>query len=292
MTYWLDIFTPKSWEEFKKAGATISGFPERRWRGAQRIDVGDILVCYMAGQCRWFAALEVMSKAFRDNAPIWTDNVYPIRLKVKPLLAIEPPSRGIAAKATLSKLKLFSGLKNIGLALRTAPRIIYKQDGDLLMSELKRLASSELLPTPIQGVRIRVSHRELIDMLCEIGKTLGFISKSEEETPDKAYRCDVTWRDYEHHSPSKVFEVELSKNIEHALSSLLHASHIWRSEQLYLIIADEADFARVEKLVERPLLGAFSEISRKLRAYPWSEVNKLYEVINASKEFIARLAER
>ena len=30
--------------------------------------------------------------------------------------------------------------------------------------------------------------------------------------------------------------------------------------------------------------GAFSEISRKLRAYPWSEVNKLYEVINVCIE--------
>lgn len=285
MTYWLDVFSPKSWEEFKKAGATISGFPERRWRGVQRIDAGDILVCYMARQHRWFAALEVTSKAFRDSAPIWTDDVYPVRLKVKPVVTVEPPSKGIPAKETLSKLKLFSGLKNIGLALRTSPRILDKQDGDLLINELRSLAGSE-------PPAARVSHRQLVDMLCEIGRTLGFVTRTEEETPDKAYRCDVTWRDYEHHSPSKVFEIELSKNIEHALSSLLHASHIWRSEQLYLIIADEADFARVEKLVERPVQGAFSEISRKLRAYPWSEIKKLYDFIDVSKEFIARLAER
>ncbi|MBL7208941.1 MAG: hypothetical protein ISS52_02460 [Dehalococcoidia bacterium] len=31
MTCWLDVFTPKSWEEFNKAGARVSGFPERRW---------------------------------------------------------------------------------------------------------------------------------------------------------------------------------------------------------------------------------------------------------------------
>lgn len=291
MTYWLDIFTPKSWGEFKKAGESTSGFPERRWKGVQRIDVGDILLCYMAKQSRWFAALEVTSKAFRDETPIWTDDVYPSRLHVKSLVTVEP-NNGIPLKETISKLRLFSGLKNIGVALRTAPRIIDKQDGDLLMSELKRLASSESPTTLVQRERIRVSHRQLVDMLCEIGKTLGFITKREEETPDKAYRCDVTWRDYEHHSPSKVFEIELSKNIEHALSSLMHASHTWRSEQLYLIVADEADFARVEKLVERPLRGAFSEISRKLRAYPWSEVNKLYEAINESKEFIAHLAER
>lgn len=292
MAYWVDVFNAKTWEEFKQAGAAISGFPERRWKGVQRIAVGDILICYMARQHRWFAALEVTAKAFRDSTPIWTDDVYPVRLKVKPLVTIEPPSKGIPAKETLSKLRLFSGLTNIGLALRTSPRVLDKQDGDILMSEFRRLAGGEFPSTATQGERIRPSHRQLVDMLCEIGRTLGFFTRTEEETPDKAYRCDVTWRDYEHHSPNKVFEIELSKNIEHALSSLLHASHIWRSEQLYLIIADEADFARVEKLVDRPLHGAFSEIARKLRAYPWSEVKKLYDFVDVSKELIARLAER
>jgi hypothetical protein len=292
MTYWLDVFSPKSWEEFKKAGATISGFPDRRWKGVQRINPGDILVCYMARQHRWFAALEVTSKAFHDSSPIWTDDVYPVRLRVRLLVAVEPPSRGIPARETLSKLNLFSGLSNIGLALRTSPRILDEQDGDLMLDELRRRAGSEPPPPSISPEPIHVSHRQLVDMLVEVGETLGFVSRREEQTPDKAYRCDVTWRDYEHHSPSKVFEVELSKNIEHALSSLLHASHIWRPEQLYLIIADEADFARVQKLVDRPLLGAFSEISRKLKAYPWSEVKNLYDSIAVSKEFIARLAER
>ena len=292
MAYWVDVFTPKSWEEFKKAGAALSGFPERRWKGVQRINVGDILVCYMARQHRWFAALEVASKAFRDSSPIWTDEVYPVRLRVKPLVTIDPPSDGIPARETLSKLRLFSGLTNIGLALRTSPRTLDKQDGELLVSELRRLSEgTHPAPSPEKD-RARPSHRQLMDMLCEIGKTLGFVTNTEEETPDKAYRCDVTWRDYEHHSPNKVFEIELSKNIEHALSSLLHASHIWRSEQLYLIIADEADFARVGKLVDRPLHGAFSEIARRLRAYPWSEVQKLYGLVDASKEIIARLAER
>lgn len=292
MAYWIDVFTPKSWEEFTMAGATISGFPERRWKGVQRIAVGDVLICYMAREHRWFAALEVTSKAFRDSTPIWTDDVYPVRLEVRRLVTLEPPGEGIPARETLSKLKLFSGITNIGLALRTSPRILEQEDGDLLLGELRRLARGGSSPTPTPGGRTRPSHRQLVDMLCEIGGTLGFVSRAEEQTPDKAYRCDVTWRDYEHHSPSKVFEIELSKSIEHALSSLLHASHTWRPDQLYLIIADEADFARVQKLVNRPLHGAFSEISRKMKAYPWSEVTKLYDSLDTSKELIARLAER
>jgi hypothetical protein len=51
------------------------------------------------------------------------------------------------------------------------------------------------------------SHDELIDKIVELGVNLGFIAKKEEETPDKLYRVDVTWRDSEDHSPLKAFEV-------------------------------------------------------------------------------------
>jgi hypothetical protein len=70
-------------------------------------------------------------------------------------------------------------------------------------------------------------------MICKIGEVLGFIVKTEESTPDRTYRHDVTWRDYEAHSPLKVFEVEVSHSIDHALSSLAHAHDIWRPERLF-----------------------------------------------------------
>ena len=149
MTYWIDVFTPKSWEEFKKAGASTTGFPERRWGVSQRIETGDVLVCYMTKQHRWFAALEVTSKAFRDSTPIWTDDVYPVRLKVRPLVVIEPPSKGIPTRDTFSELRLFSGLTKWGSALRTAPRVLDKQDGDLLISGLKTM-NSQWGKTPTQ----------------------------------------------------------------------------------------------------------------------------------------------
>lgn len=137
-----------------------------------------------------------------------------------------------------------------------------------------------------------VTHTRLVEMLCDMGKTLGFVTKSEEETPDRAYRCDVTWRDFEGHSPLKVFEVELSRNIDHALSSLAHALDTWRPEQLYLILTDESDFGRVKKLTEPRLRGAFSRVSHRLRTYPWTEVKKLYDNFSVYKDFIKDLAER
>ena len=41
--YWLDLFTGKTWEEFKKQGANISGFRHRRRRIAKTIKPGDFI---------------------------------------------------------------------------------------------------------------------------------------------------------------------------------------------------------------------------------------------------------
>jgi hypothetical protein len=30
-TYWLDLFTGTTWQEFLDAGAKVSGFRDRRW---------------------------------------------------------------------------------------------------------------------------------------------------------------------------------------------------------------------------------------------------------------------
>jgi hypothetical protein len=36
-TYWLDLFTPTTWQEFLSAGATVSGFRESRWNTLQKV---------------------------------------------------------------------------------------------------------------------------------------------------------------------------------------------------------------------------------------------------------------
>ena len=50
MTYWLDLFTPKSWQEFQKLEEQFRVSLSGRWKSVQRVAVGDILVCYMASQ--------------------------------------------------------------------------------------------------------------------------------------------------------------------------------------------------------------------------------------------------
>ena len=79
-TYWLDLFSVKTWEEFVAAGARVSGFRESRWSTVQRIAVGDYLLCYLTGLSRFVAVLEVTSAPYLDRSPIWSDEEFPCRL--------------------------------------------------------------------------------------------------------------------------------------------------------------------------------------------------------------------
>ena len=174
MTYWLDVFTPKSWEEFKKAGATVSGFSIRRWKTVQGIRPGDILICYMKGQSCWFAALEVISDAFQDyETRIWSDDIYPARIQVKPLVMVDP-KKAIPAKRILPRLKLFANLRDHqgwGVLLRISPRRLAEEDGNLIISELRKLAGGAITTEEMASEKVQQGyHYQVRGMPYESGQ--------------------------------------------------------------------------------------------------------------------------
>lgn len=89
--YWLDLFTGVTWNEFQKAGSSISGFRQSRWNILQKMAQGDYLLCYLAGVSRFIGILEVVSPPFKEHArDIWKDDDFPCRLKVKPIVELTP----------------------------------------------------------------------------------------------------------------------------------------------------------------------------------------------------------
>jgi predicted RNA-binding protein len=89
-TYWLDLFTGTTWEEFLKAGGVVSGFRESRWSTVQKMKPGDCFLCYVTGISRWIGLLEVTGEPYIDKTRIWEREEFPCRIPVKVLIQLEP----------------------------------------------------------------------------------------------------------------------------------------------------------------------------------------------------------
>lgn len=110
-TYWLDLFTGTTWQEFLDAGAKVSGFRDRRWTNVQAIKPGDVLLCYLTGLSRFIGLLEVTSEPFHDDSKIWKDDSFPCRVRVKATVALTPET-AVPVHELRDQLSIFEHLKS------------------------------------------------------------------------------------------------------------------------------------------------------------------------------------
>lgn len=91
MKYFLDLFTPETWQNFRQTGSEVTGFRERQRGLAQKVNPGDIFLCYLTRLSRWCGVLEVKSGPYRDDTPIHSDpDPFVVRFMVDPIVALEP----------------------------------------------------------------------------------------------------------------------------------------------------------------------------------------------------------
>jgi len=137
--YWLDLFTGKTWEEFKKKGANVSGFRYRRRRIAKSIKPGDYLICYLTGLSRFIGVLEVQTECYEDDTPIWQDSTFPIRFKVDLILELTPEV-AVPVITLKDKLSIFENLTSphawTGF-FRGSPAKFKQKDGETIIEALK-----------------------------------------------------------------------------------------------------------------------------------------------------------
>ena len=155
MNYWLDLFTGTTWNEFQKSGASISGFSHRMRKTVQKIQPGDILLCYLTGVMRWVGALEVVGQT-DDKTPIWKDAEFPARLKVNSLLML-PPTNGIPMSELEGKVQFFLTKADSGKFkgfVRGSPAVFKsKEDGDLIL-RLLRGAEKSPVSRPVDAKKL------------------------------------------------------------------------------------------------------------------------------------------
>jgi hypothetical protein len=155
MNYWLDLFTGTTWDEFRKAGARISGFRERRRQSARNIKPGDVFLCYLTGVMHWVGALEVAG-ATMDASPIWASDAFPARFAVKPLVMLDP-EYGVPMERFEAQLDFYRGPQDRGGFkgfLRGSPNLFKREgDGSIIIEALRQ---AERNP-----IRTRIDPRKL-----------------------------------------------------------------------------------------------------------------------------------
>lgn len=155
MNYWLDLFTGTTWDEFRKAGANITGFRERMRPNARRVKPGDVFLCYLTGVMRWVGALEVV-KPTTDTSPIWAFDAFPVRFTVKPLVMLDP-EYGVPMETFEGKLDFFGGPQHRGGFkgfLRMSPNLFKREgDGAVILNGL-RAAERNPVATPIDARKL------------------------------------------------------------------------------------------------------------------------------------------
>jgi hypothetical protein len=127
-----------------------------------------------------------------------------------------------------------------------------------------------------------LSHRQAQTMLLEIGQMFGRHAEIEYETYDVIWRESVTAPRISH-----VFEVQISGNVDSALSRLKRAYDAQRS-QIYLVIADERD----KNFARKRLSGPFHELWDALTVIGTGELERLYDAMKRHEPLLGKFANR
>jgi predicted RNA-binding protein len=87
MAYFVQLFSPETYEAFSRSDRTVSGFPPRRWGVAGKVKTGDRLVCYVTKLARWVGVLEVLEGPYLDETPLFfpVGDPFVVRFRGRPI---------------------------------------------------------------------------------------------------------------------------------------------------------------------------------------------------------------
>jgi len=151
MAYFLDLFSPQTWENFQASGAKISGFSRNQETQARRhLKVGDTFLCYMVKLGRWCGALRIESEPFVDTTPLFkpSEDPFIVRMKVKSLVLLSPE---LSIPVTTPEIwNRLSFTKNVvpgsvgwGAQFQRSLRKIPDEDAVFLLDLLQRQAANK-----------------------------------------------------------------------------------------------------------------------------------------------------
>ncbi len=181
--YHLGLFTVDSWQEFKRNGATVMGFTEKKMLAASRLRPGDLLLCYLVRRSTFVAVLEVTGPSYLDQTPIWTDGLFPVRLPVRVRAELSPLA-GLPVHLLVGKLSFLPGPgmpNNWTVHVRSSPRRWKAQDAQAVVRELEARISRSVAPLGADSAGVPVDtsmiegrgKRPMFGQHLRVGKLVG-----------------------------------------------------------------------------------------------------------------------
>lgn len=171
MAFYLNLFTPETWDAFRRHGGEISGFRQRQKGVASRIKPGDIFLCYLVRLSRWCGALEVTSGSFHDDSPIFSEpDPFVIRFRVKPIVVLDPekslPIFEDHIWNSLSETKeVGKGVRGWGILYRGSLRHMADDDGVLLLDLLRKQGTAEVAYPLTERDRRQLARKRVVRTL-------------------------------------------------------------------------------------------------------------------------------
>jgi hypothetical protein len=143
----------------------------------------------MVGVKRWVGLLEVSSERYRDDAPIFKEEVFPVRFKVKPV-ALLAPERGVPMESLAGKLTFYpadaTSRQWSGL-VRGSPARYKPEDGEVIAAAI-RAAIAHPVERPVDQKQLE-RPTNLYKLKAKegggAGETLVTIPTKEEEQPSE-----------------------------------------------------------------------------------------------------------
>lgn len=155
MTYWSNLFTGTTWEEFLKAGGKISGWRPNKARRLEKVKPGDHFVCYVTGVHRWVGLLKVLGPS-TDKTQIWSIDDYPVRMRVEPLITLTPET-GVPLEQLEGKVTFYPDASARGRYdgfFRGAPRALEDADAQAIVAMLQQ-AESHPVRRPVDARKLQ-----------------------------------------------------------------------------------------------------------------------------------------
>jgi len=141
-SYWIDLFTGTTWEEFLAAGGVVSGFRETERATVKKIAPGDWLLCYVTGVSRLIGILEVTGELFTGEEQIWAGDAFPARLPVKVVLELKP-EHAVPVTTLRERLSYFQSASPTAWTahFRRSPKREHPEDAQAIVEALEAAAS-------------------------------------------------------------------------------------------------------------------------------------------------------